>query len=410
MAVSIGDRTRWTGGGQTGGAVLFVVAAHVANERNGDLLNGTVRSIQRYHPTMPILVVDNASPAQRAGDPPTQRVEDALGPSRTEYVRVMRTPWSAGQLGSWALADRELGPGGAYAAANITRVILLQHSTRLSRKPLFPRDVNAGLCPLVAAAGSYALMQGVNVSAWDDAFAPLKSRLDPNLALAILEEVGPVPCAQCIAANRSGVQASALLPWALARHGVLDCTRPAFEALGELGLWGALGWSRAGRPQLDAVGSLARVLQSRGACALGEWNQDLERLAGILVIWFAAGLPGLQRAVPKGSALEMVLSLRASNSSWPALGHDAVARGIEPGPSGAFTAEAEPSADAHAGGEQDQQRAIADLFRPYPHLGRQKGKPYPRCARRPEETVKKVHGHTFLDDITGRCPLRPRQR
>ena len=105
-------------------STLFVVAAHVPDSLNRALLAETLRSIALFHPGQPILVVDNASPP---GHLPSA-LKDV---SHIGRVLVRTHSVSHGPLGAFQQADELLR--GSELQPPPGRVVLLQHSTRLTR-------------------------------------------------------------------------------------------------------------------------------------------------------------------------------------------------------------------------------------------------------------------------------------
>ena len=131
---------------------LFVIAAHVPDRKNCDLLGRTVASIHCHHPGESILVVDNDSPEGNVNH--TLRVTPA-----TNVHIVLQRP-SRAQLGSWAAAWEWLQ--GVPTGRAYQRFVLLQHSTLLIRPlpPPRPGCAATALCAVYSVVASLGCALG----------------------------------------------------------------------------------------------------------------------------------------------------------------------------------------------------------------------------------------------------------
>ena len=91
---------------------LFVLVAHVPDDRNAALFRASLRSIRCHHPRDAILIVDNDSPAPGVvgilnGRDVSPRQEGAEGGTHGP-VRLSRRAPSLGVLSAWAAADEAL--------------------------------------------------------------------------------------------------------------------------------------------------------------------------------------------------------------------------------------------------------------------------------------------------------------
>ena len=266
-------------------ALLFVIAAHITDDRNCDILGRTLRSIQCYHPgdDARVLVVDNESPAGN--------VEAAVAAARSIAGRVIirREDTSRGQLGSWAVADR-------FLRASLRRpqsVILMQHSTVLAAPVHLPRGCSAAALaePVNRTSGgswlqaeeggmrwATAVAEGLHVHcAAPCTFRTLPSRYYSSSDRAWASKRGPV------------------LEWAAAAHAVLCLSWRAWQRLAAMRLWPvteALGYAaplRALAPLWRhapcAEGGIRTLLPclDSSTIKLHTINGGLEKLAGILL-------------------------------------------------------------------------------------------------------------------------------
>ena len=287
---------------------LFVIAAHVPDDRNAGLLNDTLQSISRFSPGNPVLVVDNASPVGmvqgvlRRWQTQT-RQEREITPSTT--VHVIRSDVSRGQIGSWQAADALLGRSGSSSASDEPRprVALLQHSTRLIA-PL----------PLKLPHGCRALELASHIDpSHDSAARRWVSSSDGIWASNMAGELS-VPCGPaCKAATMP--RACLDLPdaeshqdlaciracarwkcsdWAPAANACLLLSPSAWDAFREFGMWPvpAKGWASQPR-MVDATGaeemvhpsSFSRAVWSNrsGALQLRAMHSGVELLSGMLL-------------------------------------------------------------------------------------------------------------------------------
>ena len=245
---------------------LFVLAAHIPDSYNRDLLNATLHSILLHHPNSPTLLVDNASP----DDSIVPSAIAALPVAAREFIMLRRQQVSHGMLGSWHEAD-------AYLRRDnkIARIVLLQHSTRLLR-PLPPVD---GSCVAIALGGTEANHSSAWLShtsasmKWASAKAnQLKLPCGPQCRLsrnaaATLDQV----CTHWEACD----------DWSAALHSTLLLSRTGFTKLSEMGLW----------PRLNSHGKLVHISSfsrsvwqtTHGESKVAMPHAGLEILAGILI-------------------------------------------------------------------------------------------------------------------------------
>ena len=248
--------------------ILFVVAAHVPNQRNCNLLRSTVMSVFRFHPDDAfILVVDN--------DSPRGNVETSLSQLSQKHrgmVIVRRKVPTSLQVGSWGVAHQELHQGGApQRLARVGRVVTLQHSTLLTRSlpPLSPRKSG---CPALSLAPI------INRKSFWQSFER-RRRGGMYLASGIAEGLG-IRCYEPCLDTRTGqpVHKAPAVSWGVVPHAAVDFSRAGWEELC------ARMWSRDGEAALPQLRAMTHALDS-GAVTHKELNGAVERLAGVLVAW-----------------------------------------------------------------------------------------------------------------------------
>lgn len=222
------------------GATLFVVTAHLPNPANCALLRRTLRSIRCYHPTDPILIVDNASPF---------RGNVGSAAASFERVLIVRQAHSFGQLGAWRVADELLlnltRPSNAealdamplpFARQPIHSIAVLQHSTRLAG----PLSFIPG-CRVVSLGGSARWYMPTDDEQQDTPSnaRPIKVyNLTPaNLQFAstVAREAGIECIAPCSYPN--GTARLHGIHWEPVWHSAAIFSRSGWEDLARLGLW-----------------------------------------------------------------------------------------------------------------------------------------------------------------------------
>ena len=274
---------------------LFVVAAHVPDAWNVQLLRDTLVSVHAHHPDnlVALLVVDNASP--RDG---VMTALKTLEPRIRECVALRRQDTSHGMLGSWYEADAVLRAAATYSAGatgshrpdallrtqptcfvrrvatdGVATVVLLQHSTQLVR----PLPSLQSTCAAIALAGTVST-HGVG---WLS-----RSSVSMRWASAKAHELG-VPCApRCTERARGGMGTSCshweeCTAWSAVLHSVLLLSREAFARLSSFHLWPR----RNSHGKLVHNSSFSRSAWRavHGESVLTMPHAGLEILSGILV-------------------------------------------------------------------------------------------------------------------------------
>jgi len=129
---------------------LFVVTAHVPDDRNFQVLVRTLRHLRCHHPNNFVLVVDNASPHKEV----VRRAVAVVAHPSTNKTRIIRRDHSMGILTSWAAADEVLDDWRSYGVPPDWKyVVFLQHTT----VPCRPIPTNRLQCDATALAGTIAL-------------------------------------------------------------------------------------------------------------------------------------------------------------------------------------------------------------------------------------------------------------
>jgi hypothetical protein len=230
---------------------LFVVAAHVPDGRNCDLLAQTLASIACFHPGQIVLVVDNASPLGAVD----ASIAAAQSRSKASGAHVVRQNVSRGQIGAWAAADRVLSEGW-LRDDQPELIVLLQHSTALARPVVLPVRCEAA-----------ALSTMVNVSAGGGWLAATEYGMQWASAVAEAVRISCAPpCTRGVLPSRfaapvpSPHSSRAPLEWAAASHAVLALSRAAFERLATLRMWP--------RAELQPVRAMAEMWK-RAPCQNG---------------------------------------------------------------------------------------------------------------------------------------------
>lgn len=222
------------------GATLFVVTAHLPNAVNCALLQRTLRSIRCYHPTDPILVVDNASPF---------RGNVGSAAASFENVLIVRQAHSFGQLGAWRVADElflNLTRSSNAEALDamplpftrqpIHSIAVLQHSTRLAG----PLSFIPG-CRVVSLGGHARWYMPT-----DDEQQDMSSNAHPikvynvtpttlQFASTVAREAGIECIAPCSYPN--GTARLHGIHWEPVWHSAAIFSRSGWEDLARLGLW-----------------------------------------------------------------------------------------------------------------------------------------------------------------------------
>ena len=222
------------------GATLFVVTAHLPNAVNCALLQRTLRSIRCYHPTDPILVVDNASPF---------RGNVGSAAASFENVLIVRQAHSFGQLGAWRVADElflNLTRSSNAEALDamplpftrqpIHSIAVLQHSTRLAG----PLSFIPG-CRVVSLGGHARWYMPT-----DDEQQDMSSNAHPinvyNVTPTTLQFASTVAreaSIECIApcSYPNGTARLHGIHWEPVWHSAAIFSRSGWEDLARLGLW-----------------------------------------------------------------------------------------------------------------------------------------------------------------------------
>ena len=267
---------------------LFVLAAHIPDSHNQQLLTATLDSIVERHPKEPVLVVDNASPPGRVMD----TLVLLSGRSRA-CIGLRNQSVSHGMIGSWHEADsllraadydhlsyRPAHPLLRYQPAcfvdtlhrGVDRVALLQHSTRLLRLP--PPVASCSVISLSGAAlepmGTGWLRRSSVGMSWASAKAlELRLPCSPRCTTRLLgSESAPLRCLPWDECDG----------WSAALHSTLLLSRRGFAQLASHGLW----------PRIDSHGKLVHNSSfSRNAWHVTHGEEalphtGLEVLAGML--------------------------------------------------------------------------------------------------------------------------------
>mmetsp|Transcript_34647 Transcript_34647/g.57323 ORF Transcript_34647/g.57323 Transcript_34647/m.57323 type:complete len:350 (+) Transcript_34647:57-1106(+) len=266
------ERRRCPSEQNTSGSTLFVIAAHVSNRANCALLTDTIRSITCFHPKDPILIVDNNSPNENA--------RNAILAAGNPALHMLRIRRSRGQLGAWRAADAHLRARLTSTSKiashedrrlpslnRIARVVVLQHSTRLTGRV----DLIEG-CEAVALAG--VVGRDANNSWMDphDRGTKWASEVAASLHISCLP-----PCTHSHTI-RSG-KADSPLDWAAAVHSVAIFSRAAWDAMSAMRLWEHDG-RHAVKPTQELWHSKT---DSEGERKVRIFNNGLEKLTGILL-------------------------------------------------------------------------------------------------------------------------------
>ena len=186
--------------------IAVVIAAHIPDARNCELLAASLASVTCHHPGEAVaFVVDNASPARGL-------VAAAVGTSGSTSTRVRREAMSLGQLGAYAAAERLLRGNTSerlpYPEA-IDTLVFLQHSTALAAPVRLPRGCSA--------AALSTLVNASTGGGWLDS-----NEYGMKWASAVAEALG-IPCAL---QGLSGARERALLVFVGCDAGVsLPCVR-----------------------------------------------------------------------------------------------------------------------------------------------------------------------------------------
>ena len=115
---------------RTRAPVVFVVTAHVPNERNYEVLVKTLRHIRCHHPNDFVLVVDNASPKGVVSRAVSAARRLSAWEQSVNATHVVRREHSMGILSSWAATNEVLDNWKTYGVPfDWEYVIFLQHTT-----------------------------------------------------------------------------------------------------------------------------------------------------------------------------------------------------------------------------------------------------------------------------------------
>ena len=273
---------------------LFVVTAHVPDQRNCNLLTRTVDSIRRHHPTALTLVFDNASPAGNV-----EAALAAFDAQARSAVLVSRQEASQLQLGSWHAASvllhaRHADPATRERLRSARRVVTLQHSTALTRS--LPPTTWPG-CGASVLTETYK-----STFYWNKRFENRKGSA-LWFASRAAEQMGIVCTRPCLNTSTGVPNWIVGHNWRVVPHAALDFTRDGWEAMSsalwgrasrhrEAGGSGSIGDGRhTGSP---AVSAMLHALDS-GKISRKECNGALERFVGILRSWLNGFNESLQR-------------------------------------------------------------------------------------------------------------------
>lgn len=242
--------------------ILFIVAAHTSSSNNCRLLLNTLKSVRRFHPGEPIIVVDNDSPWDMTN----------VSTTNIDLIRVVRLVPGRGQLGALEVGAQLLEDNEFMATASKTwsGVVLLQHSTSLIRK-----------FQVVPRCGVVALMDMFDPARYKRLEGKLHVR-DPsenvdyecNIARELFHRELDKPCK-----TQNSTQLS--LSWNAASHGVVYVSRDALKHLKSMRLFVI-------PKQESPVHSVARMWDDvlSGETLMLLRNQGWERLAGMITYYF----------------------------------------------------------------------------------------------------------------------------